>query len=370
MSLSITPTHQDENLTTQKNSYRPSMVIVERSEIPSITSVNIDGSIHNLGIVKDFRKNDIISRFLPESPERTSFSWVRLLPGEVLSVHSHPTASLILICSGVGYFTGDISGRLSAGSTVIVPPDCFHGFCGAGEEGFWALSIQLESTGLYENQENPRVLFNNKKNRRDSMEILLRAHDFFMEDYKDNNFFSFLESEDALNPNIFSRFLDNLQYFSHAFQNIIKTRLENAESAIEYNLALKHLEEEKDHDVNFSKYRGNPKIENIDNEIKAIGQWFCDEMKEKGDAEKIVLMHLVLEGSGELAHKEVYKVTRDTPVGKHFLLHQEEDEDHLQMGVDALKKMNNLAIEPLLTSLIAGWSKMNRLCELMVKTAY
>jgi len=328
--MSNTNTAKQLNESLQENQMR----LIERKDIPSLTSVVVDGETHQLGIVKDFRKNEFIAEFLPEVPERISFSWVRLLPGEVLSVHSHPTATLILVCDGDGYFTGDLTGPMRAGSAVLVPPNCFHGFCGAGDNGFWALSIQFESLGLYEDTNNARVSFQNQSMNRDfNINLLLDAHAFFMDDYKDNYFFSFLHSEAFKQEPIREKFLDNVQYFSSQFQKILLARLNTSTSDIERQLAEEHLEEEKDHDINLAKYRNNPTPSPVDKEIIELLAWFEDAMINRSEAEKVVLMHFVLEGSGELAHSAVYQVTKHLPVGKHFLIHQEEDDGHFMTSV-------------------------------------
>lgn len=347
------------------------MTIVKRSDIPSITSVIVDGEEHNLGIVKDFRKDPVLASFLPEIPQRTSFSWVRLLKGETLAVHSHPTSSLIIVCDGEGYCTGDISGSLEAGAIVVVPPNCLHGFCGAGNNGFWALSIQTESLGLYENIASPRVSFDSEQHKDlNHIDLLMKAHDFFMQDYQKNDFFLLLKSDEIKNNIVLERFLDHLQYFSSRFQDILRCRVANAKQEIEIKLALDHLEEEKDHDTNFAKLRGNSELKNISQELIETANWFEESMKVLSESEKIVLMHFVLEGSGQLAHAKVSKVVQDMPVSAHFALHEEEDEEHFFMGVEALKTMPDLNIEKLLTILITGWSKLNQLCTAMAKGAY
>ena len=365
-STSISNSNQEQENSRPKNDR---MSIIERKNIPQITSIKINGQEHSLGLVKDFRKDPILASFLPEKPERISFSWVRLLSSETLAVHSHPTASLIIICEGEGYCTGDISGYLESGSIVVVPPNCLHGFCGAGSNGFWGLSLQLESLGLYESINSPRVMFNRVSNKSDNMELLLEAHNFFMLDFKRNSFFQLLESKSIGDSIVLDQFLDNILYFSKRFQSILKTRLKHANSEIERRLAIEHLEEEKDHDVSFARSRGNPVLNNIHQTLVETADWFESSMVTLSDAEKIVLMHFVLEGSGQLAHSAVHKRVRHLPVAEHFELHQEEDEEHFLMGVEALKIMDNLKIEHLLTTLITGWSNLNKMCACMADSA-
>ncbi len=132
--------------------------VVRRVDIPSIYSVVVDGIEYHLGILKDFRKNDNLLNCLP--PESSlSISWVHLDTDEVLQVHTHPKKSMIIVCQGDGLCFGDLETPLSEGDILIVPPFHKHGFKGAGDKGFWALSIQFDSRSLYEDDADPLVTF-------------------------------------------------------------------------------------------------------------------------------------------------------------------------------------------------------------------
>jgi len=346
-----------------------SMAVVHRDDMPQITSVEVDGVVQQLGVLKDFRKHPSVAKFMPETPERASFSWVRLLPGETLAVHAHPTKTFIIICEGEGYCTGDLTEKMESGTIVMVSPNYLHGFCGAGEKGFWALSIQFEGLALYEDTAHTRVKFDRFTESKPSLKHIFQAQEFFINDYKNNALFDIIKKpnfkQDYCDP-----LLDAIQHWSHCFQQILKTRLQYAQSKVEYDLALEHLEEEKDHDVQMASMRGNPTLRTINPVIAEISQWFCDKMQYAKEEEKLILMHLVLEGSAEYAHNAIYPYVEDGEVEAHFRLHAEEDEDHVQMGIDALASHNNVNYENLLTSLLTGWVMINRLCEQMSQSAY
>ncbi|WP_086933972.1 cupin domain-containing protein [Agarilytica rhodophyticola] len=351
-----------------KNTPFTGMHVVNREDIPQISTVFVDNKEHNLGLLKDFRKHELLANFIPDSPERVSFSWVRLLPGETLAVHAHPTKTFIIVCEGEGYCTGDYTGKISGGSIVMVAPNFLHGFCGAGKNGFWALSIQFEGLGLYENTEQARVKFEDFEMVKPSMRHISEAQEFFLEDYKRNPLFSIIK-EDNFQTAYREPLLDAIQHWSQCFQLIISDRVKYAQSNTEKKLALMHLEEEKDHDTKMAALRGNPDIGDLHPIANEVTNWFRKAMKELSDAEKIILVHFVLEGSAEFAHNEIHAYVEGSEVEEHFRFHAEEDEDHVLMGVDALSNMSNVNYEKLLTSLITGWVMINRVCAQMSYSA-
>src|SRR5262249_36783357 len=123
--------------------------IIRREEIPTLRTAIVDGVQHNLGILKDFRAHPDLCSFLPEDA-RLAMSWVRLEPEERLDVHVHPIESMIVVAHGAGRTLGDLESPFSDGDIILIPRGCAHGFVGAGDWGFWALSAQFEARGLYE----------------------------------------------------------------------------------------------------------------------------------------------------------------------------------------------------------------------------
>lgn len=134
------------------------MFVVSRKDIPAISSIMVNGELYDLGLLKDLRKHSKLANFLPDTA-RVSISWTRLLKNEVLAIHQHPTLSIIIITEGKGRTMGDCHENVQAGDIIVVPVNAKHGFVGEGKKGFWALSLQFEGLGLYEDTSNPRVNF-------------------------------------------------------------------------------------------------------------------------------------------------------------------------------------------------------------------
>jgi quercetin dioxygenase-like cupin family protein len=142
------------NVNTESDHY----CVIARDEIPTLSTIVVDGEEKNLGILKDFSRHPAVAAFIPDDA-RLAMSWVRLEPGEVLDTHVHPIKSMIVVAEGHGRTRGDLEADFTDGDIILIPPGAHHGFAGAGDHGFWALSIQFELRGLYEDPSNPLAEF-------------------------------------------------------------------------------------------------------------------------------------------------------------------------------------------------------------------
>ncbi len=134
------------------------MIIVHRTDIESIESMVIDGETHFLGELRDFRKHEVLARFLPENAH-PSIAWCRLKPDQKQEPHTHPIVSMIIICEGNAEVTGNaIKKDVVAGDVILVPVGVTHGFRGTAPNGFYGISIQFEQNSLYDDK-NPLVMY-------------------------------------------------------------------------------------------------------------------------------------------------------------------------------------------------------------------
>lgn len=136
------------------------MYVVNRTSMPQINDIEIDGTRHKLGILKDFRKHPIIKQYLPDMA-RVSLAWVHLAKDEELSPHRHDTVSMIIIAKGKLKSSVEENVELEEGDIAVIPPHILHGFIGSSDGGIWAISLQFEGDGLYENPNHARVIFEN-----------------------------------------------------------------------------------------------------------------------------------------------------------------------------------------------------------------
>jgi quercetin dioxygenase-like cupin family protein len=334
--------------------------IIDRDSLDGISSAVIDGVVHNLGLVKDFHKNPVLDDFIAGAT-RLSLSWVRLRPGEELGVHQHPTKSMIIVAEGAGLVNGDLSGPIGSGDIVVVPSDARHGFVGGAPAGFWALSLQFEGAGLYEDPESPRVGFAAADGSDDAakVDLVRAANQRHIDEYRRGALVSLVQDLDRQPGSVRERLLDFLQGWSDAFQRIVAARVVAETDGGSRLLALEHLAEEQGHNRLLDRARADrPALR--DPVISAVSSWFVDRMSFAGSVERTVLAHLVLEGSGMVFHAAALPAFGD---GEYFRLHDGADAEHLDMGYRALATRRDWSVEEVLAILRDGWQMMTLLSD-------
>lgn len=339
------------------------MQVVPREVIPSLKSVVIDGKAHNLGLLLDFRKHPSLSAFIPDQA-RLSMSWVNLKPGEVLEIHRHPTASMIIVCEGEGNVVGDCQQHLHAGDITIVPPNHYHGFIGGGEKGFWALSIQFEGLGLYEDNHAPRVEFGVKE--KGNIDQILHEQKIFEAKFEKNPLMMLAKSSKIKDPVIKERLLEALNYWSDWFQKIITARMAMGGKSDYFDAAEQHLQEEIGHNKILYEIRKNKPVSFWDPLLDSGASWFHHQMISGTDEEKTILIHLVLEGASTQFHTAAKNGFLEYDF---FNMHSTLDEDHFGMGLRLLENTKNIDIPHLLTVLHHGWSVFNVIAAQMAQHA-
>ncbi|MEV4236471.1 MULTISPECIES: cupin domain-containing protein [unclassified Nocardia] len=337
------------------------MEVVAREAIPEITSVVVDGTVHDIGLLKDFHRNPALRKFVPEF-SRLSLSWVRLQPDEELSVHQHPTKSMIVVAEGTGRTLGDITAEIRAGDIVVVPSGARHGFIGTPPTGFWALSIQFEGAGLYENPDDPRVSF---AGDRPDIAAVRAENDAHLRTFENNALVRLISEIGAHPPQVRDRMLDHLQGWSDAFQRVIAARVVGEGDGPGRALADEHLGEEIGHNRLLARMRDN-RPASWDPVIAAISSWFLDRMTSGSSVERSVLSHLVLEGSGLVFHAAGLP---SFPESRYFQLHDGADAEHMDMGYRALAEQRDWTPDEVGEMLRKGWQMMELLGERIAECA-
>lgn len=327
--------------------------IIPRNSIPFIESVMVEGKLYNLGQLYDFHKNPILSRFVPEHA-RLSMSWVKLKKEQVLECHQHPTSSLIIVCEGEGEVMGERQQKIYSGDMVVVPPNHSHGFIGKGIEGFWALSIQFEGSGLYENPNSPRVEFMDKDSTSNQdVKRILTEQTRLEKVFNKNSLMVLARSAKLKDPKIKERLLEALNCWSDWFQKILAARLAMEHTRQYFDAAEQHLQEEIGHNKLLFDMRHNKNSSYWDPLLDSAASWFHHQVISASDEEKTILMHLVLEGASTQFHTAAKTFV---PEAGFFDLHSTLDEDHFGMGVRLLEQSKNLDVPHLITVLQHGWS--------------
>lgn len=348
--------------------------LVRRADIPVLTSVVVDGEVHNLGLLKDFRKHPKLAELLP-STIGVSMSWVHLQPGEQLDVHEHPVQSVILIARGTGRSLGDLEEELIEGDVFIVPPGHRHGFVGSGKEGFWALSLQFEPTALYEDPANAQVRFGpHKSSERPptaNTTRLMAVNQTYVNRWAEHRIFGLLKdgviSRDPIKRR---RLLDCLQVWSNQFQRIVLSRAAYTDNRLFRSLAAAHLDEEFNH----HKLLAGDRLDagNVwDPVLESTSEWFVSKMLSMDNPEKIVLVHLVLEGAAAVFYAVWSPIMREGErhSSAHWNAHAGEivlDDQHVQMGLDLLNALPLRDFSRLESTLKIGWEMMYTMFDRIV----
>lgn len=340
------------------------MTLVRRDEIPTLRTVMVDGVEHSLGILKDFRKHPQVAALLPEDA-RLSMSWVRLEVGEQLGIHVHEINSMIVAAHGEGRVLGDLEVTFSDGDIILIPRGCRHGFEGAGGDGFWALSIQFESRGLYERPTEPLVKFE----RASGLSELLSRNHQYCEEHRSNPIFGFVSSDGVADPERRQRFLDCVQVWSGYFQKALLCRSAFTDAPGYSALFRRHLDEEYGHDTGLARDLG-PKAESVwDPVLEATASWFVVKMLSIDNLEKLVLIHLVLESAGSIFHEMAAPRMASFEKTDYFAHHSEADKAHADMPIEELEGQEQATYNRLMHIQRQGWDMLNTLCARMVEVA-
>jgi quercetin dioxygenase-like cupin family protein len=339
---------------------QPKIIHIRREEFPTLRSVVVDGIEHDLGVHKDFRRHPAFEGFIPENA-RLALAWVHLGPGEKLGIHDHPIETMIIMCSGRGSTLGDLRAEIHEGDVLLIERGAKHGFVGSSPNGYWALSIQFEARGLYENPGNALVAFKEDGQAESSLAELLRRNRQFMEEHKNNLLFDVIQSGKMADPARRGRLLDAIQVWSNHFQKVIMSRYVFSGEPRFFDLAVAHLKEEYGHNTNLENSRKGELRQVWDPVLEASASWFASKMLSLSDPEKTVLVHLVLEGGANVFHKVAHKTMQSYKETDHFEVHSIEDDGHLDMGKELLKGLDQRTYGRLFEIQKQGWDMLNLL---------
>jgi quercetin dioxygenase-like cupin family protein len=336
--------------------------VIARDAIEPLHRVDVAGTVHELGTVKSFARVPALGEFIPPHTG-VAMSWVHLAGGQELGAHRHEERGMILVCEGTGEVFGDIERPLAAGDTVLVGSGCLHGFRGTGE-GFWGLSMQFNGSAFYDQPHTPRIAFEASSAR--PVERLLARNDARILGFAQSQLVALVNDPDELDVTTRERLLDCLQTWSDFFQRLLHLRAALTVDHDQQRVAVQHLTEELGHNDNLRKQRGGAFVACNDAVLQAAMHWFKHAMMVGSDYERTLLMHLVLEASGEIFHEQASAAFGDMP---HFREHGEDDGDHAAYGVDLLRRAPAASLPGLETTLETGWDMMILLCDRMAQLA-
>lgn len=319
--------------------------VVRRQDMPAIHTVMEGGREQVLGILMEFRRHEAMSAFLPKD-FRVAMAWVHLDPGQTLEPHIHPVDSMILICRGKVLAFGDFANvELQEGDSLLVPHGSRHGFTGAGDDGFWGLSVQFNSRGLYEDLADPWAKFLDPESpaelqpAKDPLAALFANNERHLEHFAKHRLFSLVAGGKFDEGKRRERFFDCFQIWSNHFQQMVLARAALSGEGRFQSLARSHLRDELGHDeVLASSRKAATRL--WDPVLESLCSWFPWKMMTSADDEKLVLVHLVVEASATVFYQQTARLFQTSKAQDHFDLHGHTvDNRHVELGVDLLRQL-------------------------------
>lgn len=168
-----------------------------------------------------------------------------------------------------------------------------------------------------------------------TVDLLLQNNEKYYCVFKERPFFKMIASG-ALNRDEKKRdvFFNLVQIFSDYFQTMIQTRQANCCDEKFTLTFLTHFMDELGHD---ELLRQRKKIIAVwDPIIVAVCTWFVHQMQVLDNIEKAVVMHLVLETTGDYYHSLSSKILSPHVESNYYEVHAEHDADHSAMIMDLL----------------------------------
>lgn len=338
--------------------------IVRRAELPELRSVVVDGDEHDIGLLLDFTRHPDIREFVPPAA-RLAMSWARLERGQELEPHVHPIRSMIVIAEGSG--VTESGEEFGPGDILLTPDGVRHGYVGTGADGFWALAIQFEVRGLYEDPDAALVAFRAEGGDPTSVEALLERNDQLERAYRSSRVFRLLASGRLDDPARRERLLAACQVLSDRFQQVLFARSALTEEPRFARLFRQHLDEEAGHDQVLAADRAVGDLP-WDPVLDAGASWFLAKVLGLDDAARLVLVHLVLEASSDAFSAAATAALGDGPGARYLGAHVRADGEHRRMGLDLLAPTPEGAAH-LAEVQRQGWRMITMVCDRMAELA-
>ncbi|MBF9070174.1 hypothetical protein [Streptacidiphilus fuscans] len=154
--------------------------------------------------------------------------------------------------------------------------------------------------------------------------------------------------------------------WSNAFQRMISVRAAYETDPQLKELALEHQQEEVGHDGILADSHDTGRTAGWDPVIEAGAAWFVDQLRVLPGLHRVVLAHLVLE-AGSLAFSNAGSLA--FPGNTYFALHDEEDQEHIEMGYRLLTERQEWELGEVMELLDQAWQVITMVSDRIAELA-
>lgn len=202
------------------------------------------------------------------------------------------------------------------------------------------------------------------------VDTLLRNNEQYYHIFQQKPFFKMI-ADGLLNQDEKKRnaFFNYVQIFSDYFQTMMQTRQASCRDDKFYPVFLAHFIDELGHDDLLRQRKNSSKT--WDPILAAVCTWFVHQMQVLDNIEKAVVMHLVLEKTGDFYHTLAMTKLSQHIESDYYEVHAEHDENHSTMILDLLPGYPDFVYQRLNKLLDESWRMMfamvDRVYELVMR---
>ena len=166
-------------------------------------------------------------------------------------------------------------------------------------------------------------------------ETLLQRNNIFYQKFTKRPFFKMISSG-ILNEDEKRRtlFFDYMQIFADFFQTMMQMRQASCSDERFSRVFFMHFLDEMGHDQLFRQRQQVAKV--WDPILVSVATWFVHQMQILDNIEKAVVMHLVVEKTGDFYHTIGHKQLAHYLKSNYYEIHKEHDENHVAMVMDLI----------------------------------
>ena len=240
----------------------------------------------------------------------------------------------------------------------MIPKGQLHGFVGGAPNGYWALSVQFEMSGIYDAPDKPLVNFlaedATDTEKLLSAEALMEKNEALGKAFEQNPIFPVMFELDNASDETKRKFLSYFQILSDHFQRMMLLRSAVCDHPGMNSVFWEHLDDEFGHHEDLKKARGSSTV-SWDPIYDATNVWFTHQMMTCDDRERLFLVNYVVEESASIFYQKIAKVFAGMGIG-HFDDHAEWDEAHNALGKNYFDQVDYYSLDRLARLQERGWS--------------
>jgi|GEM_PF-17862 len=316
-----------------------------------------------------FHNHDALGDFLPDE-KSVGFSWLDLAPGAQAPPARSDKRALVVVYGGSGHLRTDAEREVRSNDIVAIPAGAEYTLGPAGKDGLRGIVVEFEVATRRSLARGtiPVPEFDDRGQdvvvEARSIETLLARNEEKLSEWLKGPFFTMLRDGTLDDPSRRAVFLGCIQVVSDAFQQIMLGRQATCSDPRFAPVFFEHLREEIGHNTLLAARPASVGVS--DPILVATANWFAHRMFVADNADKAVLVHLILEAAGHHFHS--FALSEIGEVGEsYYEVHAHHDEEHTEMGIELIRGLDSKTYSHLHGVLEHGWKMFEEMTVRITK---